>query len=91
MESVPQQACVDYVDRLPIAAEERRSLLSRTGSRAGTDPRDAVGALHGALGRPDRRPANPAYAVQRVWNARMASANRGRGRSSSKTRTAGYA
>ena len=62
MESVPQQACVDYVDRLPIAAEERRSLLSRSGHRAGTDPRDAVDALHGALGRPDRRPANPAYA-----------------------------
>ena len=61
-ESVSQQACVNSVDRLPIAAEECRSLLSRTDNRAGTDPRDAVGVLHRALGTPDRRPANPAYA-----------------------------
>ena len=56
------ESCERYLDRLPLAPEERRELLLTACSRSGASPRDAMAELHRALagGAIDRD--NPAYA-----------------------------
>jgi membrane glycosyltransferase len=61
----PPGPCVGYVDRLPLAPEERRRLLIRAGTRGGADPRQATGVVHRALGTYVRDRTNPAYASLR--------------------------
>ena len=59
-----RDVCKDYLDRLPLAPEQCRALLSRISPRCALQRREAMAELHAALAGPAQPidPANPAFA-----------------------------
>ena len=63
--------CKRYLDRLPLAPERRRELLSRITARCALNRREAMAQLHAVLVGPTRHadPADPAFASVPVRQA----------------------